>query len=86
MPPNTIGELRAFLDEAGVPEGSYVIQELGIGDVSGIGYLDGAWSTYYSERGAYRGVRRYASESEAISAFLSIIRKQLAADGFKLPG
>ncbi|EHR69498.1 hypothetical protein BurJ1DRAFT_0616 [Burkholderiales bacterium JOSHI_001] len=83
--PATIEELRRLLDAAGARPGSYAIQELGEGEINGIGFLDGAWCTYYSERGSYNGIRRFPTEAAAIEAFLDRIRPILADDGVVVP-
>ena len=80
----TLEELRAYLDQAGVPVGSYVIQDLGGGEVEGIGFIDGRWCTYFSERGSYRQVQAYNSEEEAVAAFLTALRLTLRSTGFEL--
>lgn len=85
MATTTVEQLRKYLNDLGVPDGSYVIQELGIGEVEGIGFLDGAWCTYYSERGKYRNVKRFATEALAIENFLNTLRPQLAEEGIVLP-
>jgi hypothetical protein len=83
--PTTIEDLRKLLDSAGVQPGRYVIQELGEGDVEGIGFLDGSWCTYFSERGSYNNIHRYPSEAAAIDAFLVTLRPMFASKGITIP-
>jgi hypothetical protein len=66
--------LKTYLKTHQVPEELYVIQELGEGEVDGIGFIDGAWTTYYSERGQYRNRRIYETEDEAVEEFLTTVR------------
>jgi len=78
--------LKAYLIQHQVPEEMYVIQELGAGEAYGIGFLDGAWTTYFSERGGYGNRRSFATEEEAVDAFLvkmrEVVREML---GLELP-
>ncbi|MCE2657481.1 MAG: hypothetical protein ACOVQT_04145 [Rubrivivax sp.] len=76
----TIDELKTYLQQHQVPEHLYVIQELGAGEVDGVGFIDGAWTTYYSERGAYRHRQAYATEAAAVDAFLQQLRELLQAE------
>jgi hypothetical protein len=66
--------MKVYLKAHQVPEELYVIQDLGEGEVDGIGFIDGTWTTYYSERGQYRNRRIYEKEEEAVEAFLTTIR------------
>ncbi|MBT9489198.1 MAG: hypothetical protein IV093_16970 [Rubrivivax sp.] len=82
----TLQDLRTYLQTHQVPEDFYVIQELGEGDVDGIGFLDGAWCTYYSQRGSYWHIKQYDSEDAAVAAFLARMRELMAAElGITLP-
>jgi hypothetical protein len=82
----TLESLKAYLQLHQVPDYLYVIQELGAGEVDGIGFIDGAWTTYYSERGEYRHRQTYATEADAVDAFLQQLRELLQAEhGLVLP-
>lgn len=81
----TLEDLKRHLERHGVPEDLYVIQELGIGEVRGIGFLDGRWCTYYSERGSYRQVQPYDTEEAAVDAFLGELTEVLRGRGVALP-
>jgi hypothetical protein len=82
----TIQHMKAYLKFHQVPEELYVIQELGEGEVDGIGFIDGAWTTYYSERGQYRNRRTYETEEEAVAAFLVTMRELMKSlYGLQLP-
>lgn len=76
----TIEALKAYLIQHQVPEHLYVIQSLGAGEVGGIGFIDGAWCTYYSERGEYRDRQAYPTEAAAVAAFLEQLRELLLAE------
>lgn len=81
-----IEQLRNHLQRHQVPEDFYVIQELGEGEVDGIGYLDGAWCTYFSQRGEYSHIVRYETEDAAVAAFLDRMRMLMLAErGVALP-
>lgn len=82
----TLEELPAYLQQHQVPEDFYVIQELGEGEVDGIGFLDGSWCTYYSQHGQYDQMKRYDTEEAAVADFVARMRRLMAAEhGTTLP-
>jgi hypothetical protein len=71
----TVDEMRVYLDSHGAIAGyHYVIDGLGGGEVDGICQQDGAWHTYFSERGERRQMRRWASEAEACAHLIERAR------------
>ena len=81
-----IEQLRSYLERHQVPEDLYVIQELGEGEVDGIGFLDGGWCTYYSQRGEYSHIERFDTEEAAVASFLDRMRLLMRSEhGVVLP-
>ena len=67
----TVKEMIAYLAAHGVEENSlYTVGGLGGGEIDGIEFIDGVWHTYFSERGAKRGYKAWATETEAIAYIL----------------
>lgn len=72
----TIQELRNKLEEEDVPENMY---SLLIGGFPNEAFclieIEDGWEVYYSERGKKRGIKQYASESEACEYMYKKLRK-----------
>ena len=68
-----IEHMKKYFEEQKVPEWYYVIDELGGGEVDGIGCIDGRWATYYSERGEKRNIKFYGTEDEACEALIALV-------------
>ncbi|WP_370313038.1 hypothetical protein [Sagittula sp.] len=67
----TVEEMKAYLAAHGVEDGSvYTHGGLGAGEIDGIEFIDGAWHTYFSERGSKNNYRRWNSEAEAVAWML----------------
>lgn len=72
-----LNDLEKWLGDNNVPEYLYVINDLGGGEVNGIGLLNNYWCTYYSERGKYSDIEKYENEDHACRAFSEKIRRIL---------
>jgi len=62
----TLDEMKAYLDAHGA-EPCYTIGGLGGGEIDGIEYFDGAWYTYFSERGSKNSYRQWPTEEDAVA-------------------
>ncbi len=82
----TLDDVWRWLATHQVPERWYVLEGLGVGEAEGIGVVDGAWATYYSEHGMHGNLRVHDSEDAACRAFIAIIRERmLRLNGIDLP-
>lgn len=71
-----VTEMTEYLTAHGVPEWMYTVGGLGGGEIDGIGHDEnGNWITYYSERGARRGIQTWPSEEEAVADLVEKVRK-----------
>ncbi len=81
-----IEEMKQFFDQNDVSHWYYVIDELGPGEVDGIGKIDGKWATYYSERGKKRNVHFFDDEDAACRAMVLLVSERVEAEnGAPLP-
>ncbi len=81
-----IKELELYFKQNNVPDEYYVIDELGGGEVDGIGKIDGRWASYYSERGKKRDIKYFDTENEACEALIKEVSEIIKEDtGSPLP-
>jgi len=81
-----ITEMKTYFEQNNVPDEYYVIDELGAGEVVGIGKIDGRWTNYYSERGKKRSIKYFDSEDEACEALIKKISRRIEQEtGKPLP-
>lgn len=81
-----LDDVRRWLAVHQVPERWYVLGGLGAGEAEGIGVVDGAWATYYSEHGTYGDLQVHDSEDAACRTFIATIRQRmLRLNGIDLP-
>ncbi|MEM6596398.1 MAG: hypothetical protein AAF672_16540 [Pseudomonadota bacterium] len=74
----TLEEMIRHFEEHGVaPETVFTIGGLGGGEIDGIEQIDGAWWTYFSERGSKNNYRRWDAEEDAV-AYIRDRAEQLA--------
>ena len=82
-------ELRALLIREHFRSNTYSLEPREVDEALCLREEDGQWCIYYAERGLQSGKRLFASESEACSCFLSMMRsdptaKQGWSSGFSL--
>ena len=83
----TLDEALRFLAAQQVPPHLYTVGGLGVGECDGIALADGVWTVYFSERGARRNGKEFASEADAVAYFLRQVSQGLEEyEGRRLPG
>lgn len=70
-----LNELKSKLEELDVRPNVYSLHGGLYDDVFTIGYVDGKWEVYYSERGIKESLLTFNSEDEACDYFLDWILK-----------
>lgn len=79
-------DMKLYFEQNNVPDEYYVINELGGGEVDGIGNIDGQWTTYYSERGKMRNVKNFENEDEACRVLIKLVSRRIEVEtGNPLP-
>ena len=81
-----ISEIKSYFKQNNVPDEYYVIDELGGGEVVGVGKIEGRWATYYSERGKKRSIKYFHTEDEACEALIKKVSRRIKKEtGTPLP-
>lgn len=79
-------DMKFYFKQNGVSDEYYVIDELGGGEVDGVGQIDGRWATYYSERGKKRNIKYFNNEDEACQALIKMVSRRVEVEtGKPLP-
>lgn len=78
--------MTLYFEQNNVSDEYYVIDDLGGGEVDGVGIIDGRWATYYSERGKKRNIKYFDSEDEACRALVKLVSRRVEVEtGLCLP-
>ena len=73
----TVSDLVAVFVRNSVPPSYYDFKDTGGGECYILIHNDGAWRTYYSERGGRTGETIYSNEDEACRAMFGLVERMV---------
>ena len=73
----TVSELEAVFIANDVPTNYYSFDGMGGGDNYVLEQQNGAWRTFYSERGSADDIRTYANEDEACRGMFALVARMM---------